>query len=55
MAKPRVFISSTYYDLKHLRSAFETFLEQFGFEFFLRKEISHTHRINHLMSRAIER
>ena len=32
MARPRVFISSTYYDLKHLRSAFESFLEQFGFE-----------------------
>lgn len=32
MAKPRVFVSSTYYDLKHLRSAFEGFLESFGFE-----------------------
>ena len=32
MAKPRVFVSSTYYDLKNLRSAFESFLEQFGFE-----------------------
>lgn len=32
MAKPRVFVSSTYYDLKHLRSAFEAFVESFGFE-----------------------
>lgn len=32
MAKPRIFVSSTYYDLKHLRSAFESFLDQFGFE-----------------------
>jgi len=32
MAKPRIFISSTYYDLKHLRSAFESFLDDLGFE-----------------------
>jgi len=32
MAKPRVFISSTYYDLKHLRSSLENFLESMGFE-----------------------
>ena len=29
MAKPRVFVSSTYYDLKHLRSALESFIESF--------------------------
>ena len=32
MAKPRVFISSTYYDLKHLRSSLEKFIVSLGFE-----------------------
>ncbi len=32
MAKPRVFISSTYYDLKHIRSSLESFVESLGFE-----------------------
>ncbi|MGO9571955.1 MAG: DUF4062 domain-containing protein [Desulfomonilaceae bacterium] len=32
MSKPRVFISSTYYDLKHLRSSLENFVESLGFE-----------------------
>ena len=32
MAKPRVFVSSTYYDLKHLRSSLENFVESLGFE-----------------------
>jgi hypothetical protein len=32
MAKPRVFISSTYYDLKHIRASLENFLESLGFE-----------------------
>lgn len=32
MAKPRVFVSSTYYDLKHLRSSLENFIESLGFE-----------------------
>ena len=32
MAKPRVFISSTYYDLKHLRSAIEAFVDSLGFD-----------------------
>ena len=32
MAKPRAFISSTYYDLKHLRLALEGFVESLGFE-----------------------
>lgn len=32
MAKPRVFVSSTYYDLKHLRSSLENFIDSFGFE-----------------------
>jgi len=29
---PRVFISSTYYDLKHVRERLETFIENYGFE-----------------------
>ncbi len=32
MARPRVFISSTYYDLKHLRSSIENFVENLGFD-----------------------
>jgi len=32
MARPRVFVSSTYYDLKHLRSSIENFIEQLGYE-----------------------
>ncbi len=32
MAKPRVFISSTYYDLKHIRSSIDNFIYQLGYE-----------------------
>lgn len=32
MAKPRVFVSSTYYDLKHIRNAIEDFVIQMGYE-----------------------
>lgn len=32
MARPRVFISSTYYDLKHIRASLETFIESLGFD-----------------------
>lgn len=32
MAKPRIFISSTYYDLKHIRSNIEFFIENMGYE-----------------------
>lgn len=32
MARPRVFISSTYYDLKHIRSSLEIFIESLGFD-----------------------
>ena len=32
MAKPRIFVSSTYYDLKHIRSSMELFIEGLGFE-----------------------
>lgn len=31
MAKPRVFVSSTYYDLKHVRSSLDRFIESLGF------------------------
>lgn len=32
MAKPRVFVSSTYYDLKHIRATLHSFIESLGFE-----------------------
>lgn len=32
MAKPRVFVSSTYYDLKHIRESLEAFVESLGYE-----------------------
>lgn len=32
MANPSVFVSSTYYDLKHLRSAIDTFIAGLGYE-----------------------
>jgi hypothetical protein len=32
LARPRVFVSSTYYDLKHLRSSLENFVESLGFD-----------------------
>lgn len=32
MARPRVFVSSTYYDLKHIRSSVEYFVQSLGFE-----------------------
>ncbi|MBC9007460.1 DUF4062 domain-containing protein, partial [Acetobacter tropicalis] len=32
MAKPRVFVSSTYYDLKFLRSSLDVFINSLGFE-----------------------
>lgn len=32
MAKPRIFVSSTYYDLKHIRDRLEAFIENFGYE-----------------------
>jgi len=32
MAKPRVFVSSTYYDLKHIRNNLESFISQLGYE-----------------------
>jgi len=32
MAKPRIFISSTFYDLKHIRSSLESFITSLGYE-----------------------
>jgi len=32
MAKPRIFVSSTCYDLKHIRASLENFIESLGFE-----------------------
>jgi len=32
MAKPRVFVSSTYYDLKYVRSSLELFIESLGYD-----------------------
>ena len=32
MARPRIFVSSTYYDLRHIRAVLESFIEQFGYE-----------------------
>lgn len=32
MAKPRVFVSSTYYDLKHIRNSVEAFIDGFGYD-----------------------
>lgn len=32
MARPKVFVSSTYYDLKHIRASMEVFIESLGFD-----------------------
>jgi len=32
MAKPRIFVSSTYYDLKHIRSSLDVFISTLGYE-----------------------
>lgn len=32
MTKPRIFVSSTYYDLKHIRSNLETFIDNMGYD-----------------------
>jgi hypothetical protein len=32
MAKPRIFVSSTFYDLKYLRGALDQFIKQMGYE-----------------------
>ena len=32
MAKPRIFVSSTYYDLRHIRNSLESFIDGMGYE-----------------------
>jgi len=32
MSKPRIFVSSTYYDLKFIRGTLETFIKEYGFD-----------------------
>lgn len=32
MAKPRIFVSSTYYDLKHIRADVERFIREQGYD-----------------------
>jgi Domain of unknown function (DUF4062) len=32
MSKPRIFVSSTYYDLKHIRRSIESFIDSLGYE-----------------------
>jgi len=32
MAKPRIFVSSTYFDLKHIRSSLDLFIDSLGYE-----------------------
>jgi hypothetical protein len=32
MARPRIFVSSTYYDLKHIRASLEAFIDSVGYE-----------------------
>lgn len=32
MARPQVFVSSTFYDLRHIRASLEAFIERLGYE-----------------------
>ena len=45
MARPRVFVSSTYYDLKHIRSSLDQFIESLGYDPILSEkgDIAYTH------------
>ncbi|MCE5200510.1 MAG: DUF4062 domain-containing protein [Armatimonadota bacterium] len=45
MARPRIFVSSTYHDLKYLRSSLETFISALGYEpvLFERGDVSYDH------------
>lgn len=46
MAKPRIFVSSTYYDLKYIRSDLERFIQNYGFEpiLFERGQVAFDHQ-----------
>ena len=45
MARPRIFVSSTYYDLKHIRSSLDNFIEGLGFDSILSEkgDVAYTH------------
>jgi uncharacterized protein DUF4062 len=45
LARPRIFISSTYYDLKHIRASVDLFVDSLGFEPVLSEkgDIAYTH------------
>lgn len=47
MAKPRVFVSSTYYDLKHIRKSIELFISEMGYEsvLFENGDIAFNHQV----------
>jgi len=47
MAKPRIFISSTFYDLKHIRHNLDIFIEELGFDPILSEkgDIAYSHEI----------
>jgi hypothetical protein len=40
MARPRIFISSTYYDLRYIRSSLEIFIEALGFDAILSEKVT---------------
>jgi hypothetical protein len=46
MVKPRIFVSSTYYDLKHIRDSLESFIENIGYEavLFEKGKIPYNHK-----------
>lgn len=45
MARPRVFVSSTYYDLKHIRASLDLFIDSLGYDAVLSEkgDIAYTH------------
>lgn len=47
MAKPRIFISSTYYDLKHIRYSLDIFISNLGYETILSEkgDIAYSHEV----------
>jgi hypothetical protein len=57
MAKPRVFISSTYYDLRHIRKGIESFVEEIGYEAIMFESgdipFSHDRSLDHSCYREI--
>jgi hypothetical protein len=47
MARPRIFVSSTFYDLKHIRSSLDIFIESLGYDSILSEkgDIAYAHDI----------